>query len=394
MTAITRVLVVEDDPVDAARVRRALGVFGVGSPFALERVGTLQAGLDRLAKGDVGAVLLDLHLPDSRGVDTVVRLREHDPAVPLVVFTVAGDERTALAALQAGAQDYLVKDELSGGLLRRSIRYAIERRRLAVENERLERRVREAEKAESLGALSAGIAFSFNELLGTIFDRCDRALAEELGALEPRRRERLGSAFLEIHRAAFRAAELVTRLRDYAALAPEEPGDLELASGVLENSPLLEEMVPRSIETSYDVAGDALRVRVGRLELYRILTGLALNAVEAIGKQPGRISISTGSLDADERILADTRGFPDPRPGRYAFLRVADTGRGLDPEARRRIFDPFYSTKFAGRGLGLASVVGILERRRAVVRVEPQHPCGTAFTILFPLPEGDASTFD
>jgi signal transduction histidine kinase len=70
--------------------------------------------------------------------------------------------------------------------------------------------------------------------------------------------------------------------------------------------------------------------------------------------------------------------------GSYAFLRVADTGRGLAAARKERLFDPFYTTKLAGRGLGLAGVVGVLQRHRAVARVDPREPTGTIFTILFP----------
>jgi signal transduction histidine kinase len=109
-----------------------------------------------------------------------------------------------------------------------------------------------------------------------------------------------------------------------------------------------------------------------------------LNAAEAIGDRPGRIAISTGSVEAGADDFAGTHGWSDPRPGSYAFVRVADTGRGLDVVARERLFDPFYTTKRAGRGLGLAGVAGVLRRRRGVARVEASRPNGTIFTAWFP----------
>jgi signal transduction histidine kinase len=379
----TSVLLIEDEPVDAELVRRGLAA-PADERIRLEHVSALQAGIDRLAKGDVDAVLLDLNLPDSRGIDTVVRLREHDADVPIVVFTVAGDEETAVAALGAGAQDYLVKDELGGSLLQRSIRYAIERRRIARENERLAHRLRQVEKMESLGALSAGIGFGLNTLIGTIFDRCDTALA----SLEaPGRETRLRTALLEIHRAAFRAAEMVQRLRDYAEIERGAGGELDLARYALEASDFLATIVSAEIDVACEAPGEPLTVEVERPELHRLLVSLVVNAAEAIGDRRGSISISTGALDAGAELLAQTRGWPDPKPGRYAFLRVADSGRGLGAARLERIFDPFYTTKFAGRGLGLASVLGILHRHRAVVHVDANRPTGTVFTILFPRPD-------
>src|SRR5512134_3244444 len=105
----SHVLLIEDEPVDAARVRRSLRD-QPGTGLGLEHVTTLQSGLDRLARGDVDAVLLDLDLPDSRGIETVVRVHEPDPTLPIVVFTGDAADETAVAALAAGAQDFLVKD--------------------------------------------------------------------------------------------------------------------------------------------------------------------------------------------------------------------------------------------------------------------------------------------
>ena len=133
--------------------------------------------MDCLGKGEIDVALLDLYLPDSRGVDTVVRLRERAPALPIVVLTVAVESRVALGSLQAGAQDFLLKDELAIiPVLTRTIRYAIERQKIAHEQRRLEEQVARAEKMASLGVLAAGVAVGFNRLLGTILEEADDAM--------------------------------------------------------------------------------------------------------------------------------------------------------------------------------------------------------------------------
>jgi signal transduction histidine kinase len=374
------VLLIEDEPVDAARVRRSLQG-QAGGELGLEHVTTLRAGFERVARGDVDAVLLDLNLPDSQGIDTVVRLREPDPALPIVVLTATSDEETAFAALAAGAQDYLVKDELESALLQRTIRYAIERSRIAQDQALLERRLHQVEKVESLGALCAGMGFGFNTLIGTIFDHCDDALVSlEMPAREPRVRRDL----FEIHRAAFRAAEMVQRLRDYGAIERSADGKVDLARFALEASDLLAAIVSQEIDVVCEVGGEPIVVDITRPELHRLLMSLVVNAGEAIGASEGSISISVGVREAHDALLAESAGWPHPKAGSHAFLRVADTGPGLGAAERARIFDPFYTTRFAGRGLGLASVAGILQRRRAVVLVEANRPTGTVFTILFP----------
>jgi signal transduction histidine kinase len=373
------ILLIEDETVDAELVRRSLAAGGC--PSRLHHAPSLAAGLDLLAQGGVDVVLLDLNLPDSRGVDTVLRLREQDLRTPVVAFTARGDDETAAAALAAGVQDYVVKDDLNGPLLRRSIRCAMERRRLQEEDRRFQARAQQADKLESLSALSAGIGFGMNPLIGEIFDHCDDALAALDGSGDP---GRIRGDLLEIHRAAFRAGEVVQRLRDYAGQERAASGAVDLASFAIEATDFLSTIVSPEIHVACGAPGGPLFVEANRPELHRLLVSLVVNAAEAIGAKRGSIAISTGMLEARAEDLVGSHGWPDPRPGCYAVLRVADTGQGLPAVRRERLFDPFYTTKLAGRGLGLSSVIGILRRRRALVRLDPNHPIGTIVTVLFP----------
>lgn len=124
-----KVLLVEDNPGDARLVEIALSEPGPVQ-FRLERVGLLSAALRRLEKEAFEVVLLDLSLPDSQGLETVVAVRKQNPQVPVVVLTGLDDERSSLEALHMGAQDYLVKGTATGETLRRTIRYAVERRKI------------------------------------------------------------------------------------------------------------------------------------------------------------------------------------------------------------------------------------------------------------------------
>jgi two-component system cell cycle response regulator len=124
-----RILYIEDNPRDAQLVQHYLAEVE-SIPLELVCADRLAAGLERLAAGDIDAVLLDLMLPDSRGLDTFARLQARTPGVPVVVLAGIDDEAFAVQALQQGAQDYLVKGHVDGHLLVRSLRYAIERHRL------------------------------------------------------------------------------------------------------------------------------------------------------------------------------------------------------------------------------------------------------------------------
>jgi len=122
-----RVLVVEDNADDAVLVERALDA--TRRPFVREAATRLSAALNRLARGGIDVVLLDLGLPDADGFDGVNRIAAQHPFVPVVVLTGLEDEDVGLKAVQVGAQDYLVKGSLEPRLLDRSLRYAIERKR-------------------------------------------------------------------------------------------------------------------------------------------------------------------------------------------------------------------------------------------------------------------------
>ena len=149
----TRVLLIEDSPDDAMLIQEDLAEVR-GVPFNLESVDTLSEGLEHLDQGGIDVVLLDLSLPDSQGLDSLARILDQRPDVPVVVLTGLEDEALALEAVRRGSQDYLVKGQVGGPLLERSIRYAIERRRLLVE---IDRRQRELE-VRSLEQLSSPVS--------------------------------------------------------------------------------------------------------------------------------------------------------------------------------------------------------------------------------------------
>lgn len=379
-SAVTRILLVEDDPADARLVRRKLER-ELSRPdwFRLDHASFLQQALDLIGKGDHDVILLDLNLPDSEGVDTVRRVRETEPKTPVVVFTVAGDEETALAALRAGAQDYLVKDELSGApILHRAIRYAIERTRIAEERRQLQERLHHAEKLQSLGVFAAGAAFGFNTLLGTILEQTDEAAAEATSVQE------LKECVREIRRTALRAAQMAAQLRDYAMVDSGDVSLLDLSDFVTDVSQSLDAIAGPAVSIDYALSGNLPRIRGNAFELRQLLVNLVLNASEAMNGSGGSITIGTDCRRIGAELLCETQGASGLRTGRYVRLRVADSGRGLDPRARSRLFDPFYTTKYAGRGLGLAAAFGIARRHGAAIHVEAGDRKGAVFTVLFP----------
>jgi two-component system, cell cycle sensor histidine kinase and response regulator CckA len=379
-----RVLLIEDDLGDALLVTRRLErELGSLESIRLERATTLAEGIDVLGKRGVDVVLLDLHLPDSAGSDTVRRLREAEATVPIVVFTSSGEGDLPLRALKAGAQDYLGKGDFdTGPLIHRCLRYAIERTRIVEEKQRLQDQLDEAERMQSLGVLGAGAAFGFNQLIGTILDHTDEALGALSEATGPTS-ARLH--LLEARKAALRAIDLAVQLRDYARADRATMRPIDLSDFVSSERAHLEAIAGTAIELELDLETPGPTVLANPLELRQLVFNLVINAGEAIRPTAGRIRVQTGTLWADAELLASGRGAPDLVEGLYTLLSVSDTGPGIDGTTRARIFDPFYTTKFAGRGLGLASALGVVRRHGGWIGAgnDPSGR-GARFQVLFP----------
>jgi PAS domain S-box-containing protein len=150
MTERLRVLFVEDNPADIDLIREMLPETGPVS-FRLESVSRLSEAFSRLEGGDIDLVLLDLGLPDSHGLQTFHKLREAAPDIPTVVLTGNTDQKTAIAAVREGAQDYFVKGEVSGSRLARAARYAVERQRAKEALRRTEENFRRSLDESPLG---------------------------------------------------------------------------------------------------------------------------------------------------------------------------------------------------------------------------------------------------
>ena len=119
-------------------------------------------------------------------------------------------------------------------------------------------------------------------------------------------------------------------------------------------------------------------------QIRQIIMNLVINASDAIGERSGLIRISTGVMRVDQPVPARNVSFPGLEPGDYVYLEINDDGCGMPPEVKARIFEPFYTTKFAGHGLGLAAVLGIVRSHHGTIKVYSEPGRGTTFKLLFP----------
>lgn len=253
-----------------------------------------------------------------------------------------------------------------------------ERKQAEAERSKLDAQVQEAQRLESLGVLAGGIAHDFNNLLMVILGNVDLAL-QDLSGVAPVR-----TSIEEIERAAHRAAELCKQMLTYSGHGHREIRPLKLSELVEEMTHMLEVSVSKKAVLRYDLCSDLPLIEADASQLRQVIMSLVTNASEAIGDHSGVISVRTGTMLCDGPYLADSWVGDRHPEGAYAFLEVSDTGCGMDEETRKKAFDPFFSTKFMGRGLGLAAVLGIVRSHSGAIKVYSERNIGTTFKVLFP----------
>lgn len=365
----TCILLLEDNPGDVRLIREHLAET-MEDELELECVHRLAAGIDRATAGDLDLILLDLSLPDSSGLETFGKVQTAAPQVPIIVLTGLNDEAVATEAVRLGAQDYLVKGEGGPTLLGRSIRYAIERKRL-------EDRLRQSQKMEAIGQLAGGIAHDFNNLLTGINGFSDMLLSD-VDEKDPSYH-----ALQQIQYAGERAAALTRQLLAFSRKQVLAPKVLNLNIRVSEMEKLLQRLIGEDINlaTHLDPGLGLVKVDPGQVE--QVIMNLAVNARDAM-QDGGTLTIETHNIDLDG-LFNDSFDKAIPE-GRYVMLAVTDTGSGMNAETKARIFEPFFTTKPQGKGtgLGLATCYGVMKQSGGHISVysEPGH--GTSFKAYFP----------
>jgi PAS domain S-box-containing protein len=232
-----------------------------------------------------------------------------------------------------------------------------------------EARARHVQKLESIGVLAGGIAHDFNNLLHVVLGNAD--LARLHFPTESPAREHLD----EVVRATQRAAELTQQLLAYSGRGAVETRHLNLSDEVREMATLLRTAISKQAALVWNLAADLPAISADPTQVRQIVMNLITNASDALGESVGTITLRTG-------LAEDPRAGPDQHE--FVFLEVSDSGCGMDTGTLQRIFDPFFSTKFSGRGLGLAAVMGIVESHHGHIRIRTAPGEGTTFRILFP----------
>jgi len=245
------------------------------------------------------------------------------------------------------------------------------------ENKAFMEKLRHAQKLESLGVLAGGIAHDFNNLLLGILGNVSLAMMD-LPADSTSYQ-----CLVDIEQAAKRAADLSSQMLAYSGRGKFVVDQVDATQLLQEMGSLLKASLPRTITVEYELDPGCPPFSGDSTQIHQALMNVILNASEAIEGE-GVIRIATREITLSAAELSHCYLSENLSPGTFTLIRVADTGSGMDEHTLSRIFDPFFSTRFTGRGLGLAAVLGIVRAHGGTLRVASSPGQGTRFELFFP----------
>lgn len=350
-----RIVLIEDNPGDARLIEEMLRERReAGTPATdVYHEDSLAAGLDRLETTDADVVLLDLQLPDSSGLETLETVLDRADSVPVIILTGMPETALGIEAVSHGAQDYLVKDDVTPEVLVRAIRYSIERKRTERELKR---------RTEELTILNHLTRHDIRNDISLVVGRA-RELAEHV---EPRGQ----SALDEIVQSSNHVLQLTRTVGDIVESIAEDEEEVELRPVDLSRVLAIEiekaEGLYRGVEISLESDVDGVCVRANDL-LSSVVGNLISNAIFYNDKETPEVALS---VDID---------------GRTATLRVADNGPGIPDRRKDRVFAKGErGTASSGMGIGLSLVDRLVEQYGGDIRVEDNDPVGSVFCVELP----------
>jgi signal transduction histidine kinase len=257
---------------------------------------------------------------------------------------------------------------------------SIERDKAEGERQKYEQRLQKAEKAESLARMAGAIAHNFNNLLGAVIGNLELALADVT------QNSNLEDFITEAVKASNKAAEISRLMLVYLGQTTGKARPIDPSNAVKEALSLLGASLRDNICLKTDFSSPGSLVEANEAHLTQILHRVLSNAVEAIGEREGEIILDMDVVyrDAVENATLSSLGWK-AKAEKYVCISIADTGCGIEAENLDRIFDPFFSTKFTGRGLGLAVVSGLLRTMDGAISADSRPGAGTTFTLYLPI---------
>jgi len=372
-----RVLFVEDSVDDCTLQIRLL--VRAGYEVIHERVED-QMHLEAALEKPWNIIISDFSLPHYSGMAALQLVRDRGIDTPFIFVSGTIGEETAVSALKIGAQDYLMKTNLSRLVpsIQRELREAEDKK----QRKRMETQIHQLQRFEAIGRLAGGVAHDFNNVVGAIMGWA------EIGHGETEEGSRLRERFDKIRVQAQRAAALTAQLLAFARRQILQPTNTDLNALVREEIGLLRNVIGEKIDVQCDLLPDLWPAFADAAQVEQVVMNLSLNARDAM-PSGGVLTLQTTNVEI-KRVDESSSAWAVP--GSYVLLCVRDSGPGMEPAVLEHIFEPFFTTKGVGKGtgLGLATVYGIVKQHKGFIDVESTPGQGTTFRVYWPMGEGKA----
>ena len=377
MTREFQILVIDDNPADAEFLRilfnsmssRMIESRHISSPDELKKEYDI-------FRYDV--VFVDYQLDDIDGLEVIKGFRRKGYSGFIVLLTGYGNEDVVISALRSGVNDYIAKNLISLETLERTFRFIEEKMKSDDILRQLDVQLMNTQKMESLGVLAGGIAHDFNNILMAVLGNA------ELGLMTSKKGSQSVGYFSNIKKATETATQLCNQLLVYSGKATFVLESIHMNDLIRNLLSVLEVSVLKKITVTYHLDKHLPFVVADASQIQQLILNLVTNAADSMGKKSGEIKVSTSVVSVDRAYLSECFSRGNITEGDYVCIQVSDNGCGMTPEVMEKVFDPFFTSKFTGRGLGLAAVLGIVKGHNGAIKIESQLDKGTTFSIILP----------
>lgn len=408
-TQSIRVLLVDDDNDDYILTLGLLSEIA-SATYELEWISSFDEARDSLERKEYDVCLLDYRLGDRNGLELLSEVTKNGCSIPIILLTGQGDHEVDILSMKEGALDFLSKSQITTDSLERSIRYAIERRRMEIERAKLEAQALHTSRMESVGSLAAGIAHeintpiqfvgdntrfvagAFNDLF-KLLDAFQRASEESL--TESDRAELLSHATIMEDKLDFkylkqeipkaikqtlegveRVANIVRAMKDFSHPTKDEKSLSDLNTALLSTLTVARNEIKYVAEVVTDLEESLPPVPCYLGDLNQVFLNLLVNAAHAIADADNQRS-DKGTITVTTR-----------RDGQDVVISISDTGKGIPEHLQDRIFDHFFTTKEVGRGTGQGLSISrsiVVDKHGGTLNFDTEEGKGTTFLIRLPI---------